>query len=152
MSEISSGFPGGLVVKNSPANAEDLGLIPGTGRPPGIGNGNPLQYSCLGNPMDRGAWWASPCGRKSRTQLSSYTTTKCLRVTGIQGMEGGQSPPHGCFQHRVLGWSSQSQGLLLWQLYLGWSPVLWALSPSSFSLTNSWRSDQGDLDSFTGNS
>ena len=44
------------MVKNPPANAEDAGLIPGSGRSPGEGNGNPLQYSCLENPMDRGAW------------------------------------------------------------------------------------------------
>ena len=51
-----------LVVKNLPANIEDmrdLGSIPGLGRSPGVGIGNPLQYSCLENPMDRGAWWAS---------------------------------------------------------------------------------------------
>ena len=47
-----------LVVKNPPANAGDVGLIPGSGRSPGEGNGIPLQYSCLGNPMDREAWWA----------------------------------------------------------------------------------------------
>ena len=46
------------MVKNLPANAGDLGLIPGLGHSPGEGNGNPLQYSCLGNSMDRGAWWA----------------------------------------------------------------------------------------------
>ena len=46
------------VVKNLPANAGDVGLIPGWGRCPRGGNGNPLQYSCLGNPIDRGAWWA----------------------------------------------------------------------------------------------
>ena len=51
-------FPGDSVVKNLPANVGNLGLIPGSGRSPGEGNGNPLQYSCLGNPMDRGAWWA----------------------------------------------------------------------------------------------
>ena len=48
-----------LVVKNPPANAgdkRDMSLIPGPGRSPGVGNGNPLQYSCLENPMDRGAW------------------------------------------------------------------------------------------------
>ena len=50
-------FLGGSVVKNLPANAEDASSIPGSGRSPGEGNGNPLQYSCLGNPMDRGAWW-----------------------------------------------------------------------------------------------
>ena len=47
------GFRGSSVVKNSPANAGDVGLIPGSGRTPREGNGNPLQYSCLGNPMDR---------------------------------------------------------------------------------------------------
>ena len=53
------GFLGGSVVKNPPANAGDIGLIPGLGRSLGKGNGNPPQYSCLGNPMDRGAWWAT---------------------------------------------------------------------------------------------
>ena len=51
-----------LVKKNPPANAEDIrdvGLIPRLGRSPGGGNGNPLQYSCLENPMDKGAWWAT---------------------------------------------------------------------------------------------
>ena len=52
------GFPGGSVVKNPPANAGDAGLISGLGRSPGEGNGNPLQYSCLENPMDKGALWA----------------------------------------------------------------------------------------------
>ena len=53
------GFLGGSVVKNPPANAGDVGLIPGLGRSLGKGNGNPPQYSCLGNPMNRGAWWAT---------------------------------------------------------------------------------------------
>ena len=52
------GVPGGSVVKNPPANAGDMGLIPGSGRSPGGENGNPLQYSYLENPMDRGAWQA----------------------------------------------------------------------------------------------
>ena len=56
------GFPGGSVVKNLPDNAGDVGFIPGLGRSPGEGNGNPLQYSCLGNPMDRGVWWAAVYG------------------------------------------------------------------------------------------
>ena len=47
-----------MVLRNLPANARDAGLIPGLGRSPGIGNGNPLQYSCLENSMDRGAWQA----------------------------------------------------------------------------------------------
>ena len=49
-------FPGVSVVKNLPVNVGSASLIPGLGRSPGEGNGNPLQYSCLGNPMDRGAW------------------------------------------------------------------------------------------------
>ena len=55
------GFPGGSVVKkkNLLANARDVGSIPGSGKFPGEGNGNQLQYSCLGNPMDSGAWWAT---------------------------------------------------------------------------------------------
>ena len=53
------GFPGGSVVKNLLVNAGDLGSIPGSGRPPGEGNSNPLQYSCLENPMDREGWWAT---------------------------------------------------------------------------------------------
>ena len=58
-------------VKNLPANAGDAGSIPGSGRPPGEGNGNALQYSCLGNPMDREAWQATVHGvAKSQTQLS----------------------------------------------------------------------------------
>ena len=47
------------MVKNPPANTGAMGLIPGSGRSPGEGNGNPLQYSCLENPMDRGDWWAT---------------------------------------------------------------------------------------------
>ena len=63
------------MVKNPPANAGDPGSIPESGRSCGRGNGNPLQYFCLGNPMDRGAWWATVHGvEKSRTQLSDQTT------------------------------------------------------------------------------
>ena len=58
----SRGFPGGSEGKASACNAGDLGSIPGLGRSPGEGNGNPLQYSCLENPMDREAWWATVHG------------------------------------------------------------------------------------------
>ena len=65
------GFPGGSVVMNLPANAGDVGSIPGSGRSPGEGDGNPLQYSCLGNLRDKGAWWATVHRiAKSWTQLS----------------------------------------------------------------------------------
>ena len=87
----SMGFPGGSVAKNLPASAGDASSIPGPGRSPGEGNGNPLQYSCLGNPgcngtplqysclenpMDGGAWWAAVHGvTKSRTRLRDFTFT-----------------------------------------------------------------------------
>ena len=65
------------MVKNLPANAgvaRDVGSIPGSGGFPGVGNGNPLQYSCLENPMDGGAWGATVHGvAKSRTRLSDFT-------------------------------------------------------------------------------
>ena len=67
-------FPGGSEVKESACNAGDLGSIPGPGSSLGEGNGNPLQYSCLENPMDRGAWWATVHGvAKSRARLSDLT-------------------------------------------------------------------------------
>ena len=62
------GFPGGSEVKASACNERDLGSVPGLGRSPGEGNGNPLQDSCLENPVDGGAWWATVHGvAKSRT-------------------------------------------------------------------------------------
>ena len=62
------------MVKVSACNAGDPDSIPGLGRSPGEGNGNPLQYSCLENPMDRGAWWVTVRGvAKSRTRLSNFT-------------------------------------------------------------------------------
>ena len=65
------GFPGDSVVKNPPANAGDSVLIPGLEKSPGEGNGNPFQYCCLENPMDKGAWWATVHEVvKSQTQLS----------------------------------------------------------------------------------
>ena len=62
------GFPGSLDSKESACNAQDPGSIPGSGRSTAGGNSNPLQYSCLQNPMDRGAWWATVHGvAKSQT-------------------------------------------------------------------------------------
>ena len=67
-------FPGDSVVKNPPANEGDSGSIPGLGRSPAEGNGNPLQDSCLESPVDRGAWWATVHGiTKSQTRLSMLT-------------------------------------------------------------------------------
>ena len=67
-------FPGGSLVKNPPANAEDMRSIPGSGRSPGVGHGNPLQYSCLEKPKDRGAWESTFHEvTKSWTRLSDHT-------------------------------------------------------------------------------
>ena len=74
------GFPRGAVVKNMPANAGgtgNMGSVPGLGKSPGEGNGNPLQYSCLENPMDREAWWATVHGvSKSQIRLSLHAMKK----------------------------------------------------------------------------
>ena len=78
--EPSEGFPIGLDGKEFVCNARDPGLIPGLGRPPREGNGNPLQYSCQENPTDGGAWWATVHGvAKSRTQLSNAVFLSSIR-------------------------------------------------------------------------
>ena len=64
------GFPGGLVVKNLPASAGDTGSIPGSGRSPGEGNGNLLQYSCLENPMEKGARRAAVHGVAKESDMT----------------------------------------------------------------------------------
>ena len=65
---LTLGFPGGSDYKESACSAEHMGLIPSLGRSPGEGNGRPLQYSCLENSMDRGAWWSTVHGvAKSQT-------------------------------------------------------------------------------------
>ena len=75
-------FPGGSDSKASTCNLGDLGSIPESGRSPGEGNGNPLQYSCLENPMDGGAWQSTVHGvSKSQTWLSDFTFTSCHRAS-----------------------------------------------------------------------
>ena len=81
-------FPGGSNSKASAYNVGDPGSIPGLGRSPGEGNGNPLEYSCLENPTDGGAWQATVHGvTKSRTRLSDFTQHLC----GGEMWEGKQS-------------------------------------------------------------
>ena len=84
-SDMTQGFPGGLEGKASACNAGDRGSIPGSGRSPGEGNGNPLQYSCLENPMDGRASQATVHGvTKSQTRLSDDT---CIDTGGASGTE-----------------------------------------------------------------
>ena len=82
------GFPGGAAVKNLPANVGDAGWLPGSGKSPGGGNGNPLQYSCLENPTDRGAWPDTVYGVAEHwTRLSPHAQVRalwCILVPIIQ--------------------------------------------------------------------
>ena len=81
------GLPRWHNVKNLPENLGDTGSIHGSGRSPGEGNDNPLQYSHLKNPMDRGAWWATVNGvTKSWTQLSNWAHTKNVWYNSIRRM------------------------------------------------------------------
>ena len=78
---VKEGFPGGLVVMNPPADAGatgDMGSIPGSGRSPGGGNGNPLQYSCLENPRDRGAWWTM-VHRAAESDMNEHTHMQSVK-------------------------------------------------------------------------
>ena len=120
---------GGSEVKASASNAGDQGSIPGLGRSPGEGNGNPLQYSCLESPRDRGAWWAAVYGVvQSQTRLKRLSSSSSSRPSKerilIQSLVEGegevaQSCPtlcdpvdcslpgfsvHGIFQARILEW------------------------------------------------
>ena len=86
------------MVKNLPANAGDPGLIPGSGRSPGEGNGNPLQYSCLGNPMDREAWRASWGCRElgiaeghAHTHLTFLSHASCVDFALLMYTQAGNS-------------------------------------------------------------
>ena len=91
---------GGPVVKNWPVSSgdtESVSSIPGSERSPGEGNGNPLQYSCLGNPMDRGAWQATVHGVAVRHYLAAkQQTTRCFNVEDPGSIPGlGRSPGEG---------------------------------------------------------
>ena len=84
---IVKGFSGDSMVKNSPAMWKTCVWSVGLGRAPGKGNGNPLQYSWLGNPMDRGAWQATVCGAiKSWTWLSNWMTNNRVLVSNLEMM------------------------------------------------------------------
>ena len=79
------GFPDGSMVKNQPANVADVGSIPGSGRSPGEGNGNPLQYYYLGNPMDRGAWRAIVHGVAKESDMTYQLNILPNDIAGLLG-------------------------------------------------------------------
>ena len=105
------GFSGGSVVKNLSASAgdvRDLGLIPGLGRSPGGGHGNPLQYSCLENPKDRGAWWTIVYRvRKSQRQL------KWLSMQRNTNLVSFNCTTSWCFLESDLFWSKTAIKVML---------------------------------------
>ena len=103
------GLPGGVVAWNLRASAGDAGLILGSERSPGGGNGNPLKYSCLGNYMDRGAWWVMVHGvAKSRIWLSTHVSFR-----KVKGLAQG---------HKFLGREQGCKPRTLWVLCL-WGPT-----------------------------
>ena len=85
---IWESFPGGSDGKESACNAGDLGLIPGLGKIPGEGNGNPLQYSCLENSMDKGAWWATVHGCCKESHVTEQLTLFTVHLAGLLGKSG----------------------------------------------------------------
>ena len=99
--------------KTLPANAGDAGLVPGSGRSPEEGNGNPFQYSCLDNPMDRGAWWATVCGAaesRSWLQVSRYMFLYCNSHSTFYTMSTGSWYSY----HQDTSWDFKKQnGLFL---------------------------------------
>ena len=84
------------MVKNPPDNVRDMALIQGLRRSPGEGNGNTLQYSCLGNPMDRGSWWATVHGGHKELD-----TTERLKGCTLPGWKGDRIPSAASFDHRA---------------------------------------------------
>ena len=140
---VPVGFPGGTVVKNPPADAgdtRDMHSIPGSGRCPGEGNGNPLQYSCLGNPLDRGAWWAILHGAaKSRTRLRNYTRTfVCYWASRVARKV--KNPP-ATWKTRVqsLGWEDPlEEGMATHSSILAWK-IPWTEEPRGLQSTRSQR-------------
>ena len=120
---LKSYMPDGSDGKASAYSAEDLGSIPGSGRSPGEGNGNPLQYSCLENPMDRGAWWATVHGvAKSQTRLSNFffilVPTLCWPAVGHQALPELSKPQYPYPKLEIQLYELQSAFLLCFHTLL----------------------------------
>ena len=132
------GFPSSLMVKEFAYNAGDMGSIPGLGSSPREGNGNPHQYSCWGNPMDRGAWQSTVYGvAKNWTQLSMHihTHTQWITSTYITLLEKAM-PPHASTLAWKIPWTEKPGRLQsMGSLRVGHD---WATSLSLFTFMH-WR-------------
>ena len=134
---------GGSVVKKPPANSGDTVLIPGSGRSPG-GNSNPLQYPCLENPMNRGAWWAIVCGvAKGRTQLSMHTHMSTNQPEAM-GWDQGKVPCGlgVCMVWAFFCWHQGKEGSRGFLGISQWEADRGCPSPGSFSFwpqTGGWN-------------
>ena len=115
-SYLSTDFPGGWDGKESAFKSGDLGSIPVLGRSPGEGNGNPPQYSCLGNFMDWGAWWAAVHGFAKRwTQLSNWY----FHTSYFKGLGSFKDSQPWCY------WTFESNDYLFWRALLGVQQYPW---------------------------
>ena len=90
------------MVKDPPANAGDTGSIPGSGRSPGEGNGNPLQYSCLGNPMDRSTWWVTVHGVTEELDTTWQLYNNQPNISVSHSVVPDSLRPHGLQPTRLL--------------------------------------------------
>ena len=108
------GFPGGSEVRESACNMGDLGLIPGKGRSPGECNGNPLQYSCLENPMDGGVWWSTVHGVAKETDTTERLHFH-IHTLGLPWWLSGQESTCQCRRHRFNSWVRKLPWRRKWQ-------------------------------------
>ena len=130
----STGSQGALMVKNPPANAgdaRDVGLIPGSGRSPRVGNGSPTQYSCLKNPMDRGVWWATVHGMaKSRAWLSDWACSCSNYSTNTGGQLSGSPDLDWTHLSETPGMSANLDESVVMGDWGDWALLIQPLAPS----------------------
>ena len=128
------------MVKTLPTNAGDVGFIPGSGRPPGEGNDKPLQYSCLGNPVDRGVWWATVRGVAKELEVTEPLSNKIKQVSSASnrslipcGNPRSYSGLHAC----------QTGGRGSWGIYIPVPVGHWLRSaPGMLTLQDFWFSPE----------
>ena len=111
---LTQGFAGGSDSKESACNMGDLGLIPGLGRSPGECNGNPLQYSCLENPMDGGVWWSTVHGVAKETDMTERLHFH-IHTLGLPWWLSGQESTCQCRRHRFNSWVRKLPWRRKWQ-------------------------------------